>query len=64
MTTSSGTVVVAIGAGAIVETSIGAGVTVVGGLLGKVADLLPHELRPSTKHTSAKRPSLEVRVER
>ena len=63
-TTSSGTVVVAIGAGAIVETSIGAGATVVGGLLGKVADLLPHELRPSTKHTSAKRPSLEVRVER
>ena len=37
-TTSSGTVVGAIGAGAIVETSIGVLVTVVGGLLGKVAD--------------------------
>ena len=55
---------VAIGAGATVETSIGAGATVVGGLLGKVADLLLHELRPSTKHTSTKRPSLEVRVVR
>ena len=63
-TTSSGTVVVAVGAGATVETSIGAGATVVGGLLGKVADLLLHELRPSTKHTSTKRPSLEVRVVR
>ena len=64
LTTSSGTVVVAIGAGAIVVTSVGVVVTVVGGLLGRVADWLPHEFRPSTKHTSAKMPSLELGVVR